>query len=61
MLIDALEDANVTVLVTTDGRGALAAVERLMPDPILLGAVMPGMDGFQTCRALKHGPPLTCP
>ncbi len=56
LLIDALESANVTVLVATDGRRALEQIDRLMPDLILLDAMMPGMDGFETCRALKSGP-----
>lgn len=55
LLIDALEDAGVTVLIATDGKRALAQIEHLLPDLILLDAVMPGMDGFETCRALKSG------
>lgn len=55
LLIDALEDAGVTVLIATDGRRALAQITHLLPDLILLDAVMPGMDGFDTCRALKSG------
>ena len=55
LLIDALEDAGVTVLIATDGKRALEQVEHLLPDVILLDAVMPGMDGFETCRALKFG------
>ena len=55
LLIDALEDAGVTVLIATDGKRALDQVVHLLPDLILLDAVMPGMDGFETCRALKSG------
>lgn len=55
LLIDALEDAGVTVLIATDGKRALEQVVHLLPDVILLDAVMPGMDGFETCRALKSG------
>lgn len=55
LLIDALEDAGVTVLIAADGRRALAQITHLLPDLILLDAVMPGMDGFDTCRALKSG------
>lgn len=54
-LIDALEDAGVTVLIATDGKRALEQIVHLLPDLILLDAVMPGMDGFETCRALKSG------
>jgi DNA-binding response OmpR family regulator/DNA-binding CsgD family transcriptional regulator len=61
LLIDALEEAHVTVLVATDGTSALATAERLVPDLILLDAIMPGMDGFETCRALKNGPATEVP
>ncbi|ODN72244.1 response regulator transcription factor [Methylobrevis pamukkalensis] len=52
-LTDALEDAGSTVLVATGGAQALALVERMTPDIILMDAVMPGIDGFETCRRLK--------
>lgn len=39
--------------VAGDGLEALAAIDRLMPDLILLDAIMPGMDGFETCRRIK--------
>jgi DNA-binding NarL/FixJ family response regulator len=61
MLIDALEDAGVTVLIATDGASALRQVTHLLPDLILLDAVMPGMDGFDTCRALKSGVAASVP
>jgi DNA-binding NarL/FixJ family response regulator len=61
LLIDALEAAGVTVMVATEGAQALAQVTRLTPDLILLDAVMPGMDGFDTCRALKAGPAADVP
>jgi DNA-binding response OmpR family regulator len=53
LLTDALERAGATVLVATEGARALALVERVTPDIILMDAVMPGMDGFETCRRLK--------
>jgi len=55
LLIDALEEAGVTVLIATNGKRALEQVKHLLPDLILLDAVMSGMDGFQTCRVLKSG------
>ncbi len=55
LLIDALEDAGVTVLIATAGQRALEQVSRVLPDLILLDALMPGMDGFETCRRLKSG------
>jgi DNA-binding NarL/FixJ family response regulator len=52
-LSDALEDANITTLVAKDGATALNLVTEITPDIVLMDAVMPGMDGFETCRRLK--------
>lgn len=53
-LTTTLKQAGFSVLVAIDGDGALAVVERVTPSIILLDAVMPGIDGFQTCRRLKR-------
>ncbi|MGO7163189.1 response regulator, partial [Rhizobium johnstonii] len=52
-MTDALEQSGFSVLIATSGTAALGIVERITPDLILLDAVMPGMDGFETCRRLK--------
>jgi DNA-binding NarL/FixJ family response regulator len=54
VLSDALDDAGHTVLVATDGASALERLMLVMPDLILLDAVMPGMDGFETCLRMKQ-------
>jgi DNA-binding response OmpR family regulator len=59
MLTDALEEAGMTVLVALEGSQALAIVTKITPDVILMDAVMPSMDGFEACRALKHNKMLT--
>lgn len=53
LLTDTLEGAGLTVLVATGGAAALALLKHVTPDLILLDAVMPEMDGFATCRAMK--------
>jgi DNA-binding NarL/FixJ family response regulator len=54
MLTDALEEAGMTVLVAREGDYALSIIERVLPDVILMDALMPGTDGFETCRRLKQ-------
>lgn len=62
MVSAALEDSGMTVLVATDGRSAIELTRRVEPDVILMDAMMPGMDGFATCRELKFGAtPVTTP
>ncbi|GAW40856.1 Response regulator PleD [Brevundimonas sp. SH203] len=41
------------VLTCNDGATALAMAVEHQPDLILLDVMMPGMDGFETCRRLK--------
>jgi CheY-like chemotaxis protein len=52
-LTDALEGGGLTVLVALNGSSALSLIDRVRPDIVLLDAVMPGIDGFETCRRLK--------
>jgi len=56
MLTEALEQAGLTVIVARDGETALGLVDRIEPDLVLLDGVMPGLDGFETCRRLKRDP-----
>jgi len=53
MLWDALDQAGYDVLVATDGHAALERLDYITPDIVLLDAVMPGIDGFETCRRMK--------
>jgi DNA-binding NarL/FixJ family response regulator len=53
LLHDALDEADYTVLVATNGESALQRASHSRPDVILLDAVMPGMDGFEVARRLK--------
>src|SRR6201746_1803585 len=54
LLTDALDSAGMTVMVAMDGAAAMRIVDQITPDIVLLDAVMPGMDGFETCRRLKR-------
>jgi len=53
VLFDCLESAGFRVLVDTNGESALEAITLTPPDLILLDVMMPGIDGFETCRRLK--------
>ncbi len=54
LLTDALDGAGMTVMVAMDGAAAMRIVEQITPDIVLLDAIMPGIDGFETCRRLKR-------
>ena len=54
LINDTLEEADMDVLVALEGKQALTIAKRIRPDIILLDAIMPNMDGFETCQALKN-------
>jgi twitching motility two-component system response regulator PilG len=58
MLKDVLEEAGHTVIVAEDGRAAITSAKADPPDCILLDIMMPGLDGYETCAALKADPRL---
>ena len=58
MLCDTLEGEGYSVLVARDGEAALQRLELVVPDAVLMDAVMPGLSGFETCRQIKAKPAL---
>jgi len=48
-----LTDAGYEVAIAKDGERAIKQAQRNLPDLILLDVMMPGIDGFETCRRLK--------
>lgn len=48
-----LAGSNVDIITATDGEKALEIVDKEAIDMIFMDALMPGIDGFETCRQLK--------
>lgn len=53
LLFKHLHRSGYRVLVAQDGQTAVRQAEYAQPDIILLDVMMPGIDGFETCRRLK--------
>jgi len=51
---DCLTGFNYTVLMAEDGDSAVSRADYARPDLILLDIMMPGIDGYKTCRLLKN-------
>jgi len=56
-LLEAKLSAEYFEVVTAySGAEALSKMEQHQPDIVLLDVMMPGMDGFEVCRRIKHNP-----
>ena len=55
LLRQTLEPAGYEVLLAPDGPTTLKVAVRASPDLILLDVMMPGLNGYETCRRLKAG------
>lgn len=56
VLLHTLEETGYEVLVAVDGEQALEIAASARPDAILLDVMMPGINGYETCRRLKAMP-----
>ena len=48
-----LQAAGYRVVTAADGESGLAAARSRTPDLVILDVMMPRLNGYQTCRALK--------
>ena len=58
VVIGILEPQGYDIRIGRSGLEALELVQRVVPDLILLDVMMPGLDGFETCRRLKTMPTI---
>jgi two-component system, cell cycle response regulator len=58
LLADRLASESYAVSTATNGFEALAKIEAEEPDIVLLDVMMPGLDGFETCRRIKADPAM---
>ncbi|MEL6177622.1 MAG: sigma-54 dependent transcriptional regulator [Myxococcota bacterium] len=56
VLVDFFMDRGFEVYIATSGEDALEQLRYATPNVILLDVMMPGMDGFETCRRIKAEP-----
>lgn len=56
MMVDMLAELPLEVSVARNGREALELAQKILPDLILLDAMMPELDGFEVAAALKANP-----
>jgi DNA-binding response OmpR family regulator len=49
-----LEDAGFRVVAVGDGPAGIEAHRREQPDLVILDVMLPGLDGFEVCRAIRR-------
>lgn len=52
-LEEIVSQAGYTVITAANGRDAVDKARSMNPDAVLLDVIMPDMNGFQVCRAIK--------
>ncbi len=51
--LEELEDVGVAILTADNGADALAMIQAKQPDLVFLDVMMPKMNGFEVCQAVK--------
>lgn len=57
--LDELDAHGVEILTATNGGDALATIRKDRPAVVLLDVMMPVMNGFEVCKAVKSDPALS--
>ena len=52
--LEDLEDQGVELLTATNGQEALQIIQEEQPELVFLDVMMPQMNGFDVCQAVKH-------
>src|SRR3954465_4405635 len=52
-LVRGLREAGFTVEIAPNGEAGLSALDQRPADVVMLDVVLPGIDGFETCRRLR--------
>ncbi len=53
------EDHDVEILSASDGEQGLGMIRQERPDVVFLDIMMPKMNGYEVCRAIKGDPALS--
>lgn len=56
--LEEFEDRGVEVLTANDGAEALQVIQAEQPDLVFLDVMMPKMNGYEVCKAVKQDPEL---